>query len=506
MPEFMMTTSASIDWVSRAEALKLRVRNFVDGRWKDDRSVDRIEKRSPRDGRLLSTFGAGEAKDAEEAVASARRALEDGRWSKQSAQRRKDVLQNLAALMEQHREELALLECLDVGKPISDALAFDVPVAIATIRSAAETLDHAYGKVFGVDRSSLSYELRRPIGVVAGIVGWNFPLVLAATKVGPALATGNCLVLKPSELTSLSAARIAELAIEAGVPEGVFNVVHGTGAVGAALSLHRDVDLVTFTGSSATGKKLLIASGQSNMKRLILECGGKAPSIVFDDCPDIDAVAERVVARAFWNQGQVCTASSRLLIQESIKDAVLRQVIEKAAALKPGDPLNPHTRFGALVSREHKQKVQGYVDGGAKHGAQNVYQSASPPPFEDGFYVPPTIFDRVSPGQPLAQEEIFGPVLSVIAFRDEAEAIQIANNTIYGLSAIVWTKDMGRAHRVAQGIKAGWIVINATGEPAGGLSVGVKTSGGHKESGLGVEGGIGGLLAYTSHTAVQYFV
>lgn len=500
-----MRVAASIDWVARAKALNVRVRNFVDGRWKEGEG-DPLEKLSPRDGHVLCTFGAGEAQDANEAVASARRALEDGRWSKLPTQRRKDVLQNLAALMERHREELALLECLDVGKPIGDALTFDVPASIATVRNAAQSVDHVYGKVFGVDQSSLSYELRRPIGIVAGIIGWNFPLVLAATKVGPALATGNCLVLKPSELTSLSAARVAELAIEAGVPEGVFNVVHGSGAVGAALSLHRDVDLMTFTGSSATGKKLLIASGQSNMKRLILECGGKAPSIVFDDCPSIEAVADRIVARAFWNQGQVCTASSRLLIHESIKDEVLRRVVEKTAALSPGDPLKLETRFGALVNREHKQKVQGYVDSGEKDGAQIVYQSVVPAPFDGGFYVPPTIFDRVSPTQKIAQEEIFGPVLSVITFRDEAEAIRIANNTIYGLSAIVWTKDMGRAHRVAQGIKAGWIVVNATGEPTGGLSVGVKSSGGHRESGLGVEGGIDGLKAYTSHTAVQYFV
>jgi acyl-CoA reductase-like NAD-dependent aldehyde dehydrogenase len=499
-------STIEIDWVSRAEALTPQIQNFIGGRWTPQAGAPALDKVSPRDGRLLCRFGSRGASEVDDAVRAARNAFEDGRWANLPITRRKDALYKLATLIEQHREELALLECLDVGKPIRDALNFDVPTAAATIRYSAEAVDKLHSRVYGADRSSMSYQLRRPIGVVAGIVGWNFPLVLAAEKIGPALATGNSLVLKPSELTSLSAARIAELAVEAGIPPGVFNVIHGGPDVGAALALHRQVDLLTFTGSSRTGKRLLIAAGESNMKRLILECGGKAPNIVFDDCPDLDAVAEGIVARAFWNQGQVCTASSRLLIQSSIKDELLGLVMQKASFLSPGDPLKPDTTFGAVVSQGHKQKVLSFIDSGEREGAKIVYRSDAPSPFAGGFYVPPVVFDLVSPGQKIAQEEIFGPVLSVLAFADEAEAISIANSTIYGLSAILWTRNLGRAHRVTHGINAGWIVVNATGQRMGGPGPSVLSIGGHKESGIGVEGGIEGLEGYTSRTAVQMFV
>jgi acyl-CoA reductase-like NAD-dependent aldehyde dehydrogenase len=495
----------NIDWIKRSETLKLHVRDFVDGRWHEG-GGEPLEKFSPRDGRPLYRFASGRAHDADDAIATARRAFEDGRWSRMPTQRRKDVLHKLASLIEAHHEELALLECLDVGKPISSALNSDIPMAAGMIRFNAEAADKVYGKVYEVDRSSLSYQLRRPAGVVAGIVGWNFPMVLAAGKIGPALAAGNSLVLKPSELTSLSTVRLAELAAEAGVPEGVFNVIHGDGRVGAALSMHRDVDLISFTGSSHTGKKLLIASGQSNMKRLILECGGKAPNIVFDDTPNLDAVSDAIIARAFRNQGQVCTASSRLLIQDGISEALLPIIVRKAAALNPGDPLDAGTTFGALVSQGHRKKVMGYIESGKQEGARIAYQSDSPAPYTGGFYVPPVIFQDVSPAQKIAQEEIFGPVLSVMTFRDEAEAVRIGNDTIYGLSAILWTRDVSRAHRVMQGIKAGWIVVNCTDTPTGGPAWGVVSIGGHKESGLGVEGGTDGVEDYISKTAVQLYV
>jgi acyl-CoA reductase-like NAD-dependent aldehyde dehydrogenase len=496
----------SPDWLSRAEQLSPCVRNFIGGRWAPESSSEPLKKFSPRDGRLLYEFGRGSAHDADTAVAEARRAVKDGRWSKLSAQHRKEVLQKFALLIEQHSEELALLECVDVGKPISAALSFDIPVSAALIKFNAEAADKTYGHVYAADGSGLSYQLRRPLGVTAAIVGWNFPLVLAASKIGPALAAGNSLVLKPSELTSLSAARVAELALQAGVPEGVFNVVHGGPELGEALARHRDVDLLTFTGSTRTGKRLLVAAGESNMKRLILECGGKAPNIVFDDAPRLEAVAEAVVARAFYNQGEVCSASSRLLIQESIKDQFLPLLIEKASALRPGDPLIAQTTFGAAVSEGHKAKILGYIDDGKRQGARIAYQSDAAVPHERGFYVPPVIFDRVAPDQKIAQQEIFGPVLSVMSFKDEQDAIQIANDTIYGLSAILWTQDIARAHRLTQAVKAGWMVVNATETPMGGPGIGVIGIGGHKESGIGVEGSIEGLGEYMSKTSVQYFV
>jgi acyl-CoA reductase-like NAD-dependent aldehyde dehydrogenase len=393
-----------------------------------------------------------------------------------------------------------------VGKPIADALSSDLPMASNWLRYCAEAADKLHGKIYGSDASSLAYELRRPIGVVVGIIGWNFPLFLAVQKVGPALVAGNCLVLKPSEWTSLSAARLAQLAIEAGVPPGVFNVVHGDGALGMLLAHRPDVDLITFTGSSATGRALLVAAGQSNMKRLILECGGKAPNIVFDDCPDLDAVATAIVASAYWNQGEVCVASSRLLVQESIKSDLLALLMDKVSQVTPGDPLDPQTRYGALVSRQHVDKVLSYLVTAEQDGTRLAYRGESTPPFRDGFYIAPHVFDCVNSHQRLVQEEIFGPVLALLSFEDEAHAVRLANDTIYGLSATLWTKDLGRAHRVTYGIRAGSIVVNATSKPHGGVSDAVMSIGGHKQSGIGVEGGIAGLEAYTSSTAVQYFV
>jgi len=494
------------DWVEQARLLNPFIRNFVGGAWRAQSDATPLEKYGSRDGRLLYRLNSGTLIDAHDAVASARRAFEDGRWSQAPAQRRKDALHRLANLIDTHAEELALLECLDVGKPITDALEVDVPMAAAIVRFNAEALDKLHGRVYGADSTSLSYQLYRPLGVVGGIVGWNFPLVLAATKIAPALAAGNSLVLKPSELTSLSASRLAELAMEAGVPAGVLNVIHGDGALGAVLARHQDVDALTFTGSTQTGKKLMVAAGESNLKPLILECGGKAANIVFDDSPNLEAVADAVIARAFWNQGQVCTASSRLLLHERIKNEFLALLITKMAALVPGDPLKSETRFGALASEGHLKKVLGYLETARQEGAEIAYQSTAPAPFASGFYLGPTVLDAVSSSHRLAQEEIFGPVLSVLTFRDESEAIRIANDTLYGLSAILWTKDLGRAHRLTQAIKAGWIVVNATGHPAGGPVEGVIAIGGHKQSGLGVEGGLEGLDAYMSKTAVQLFV
>ena len=496
----------SVDWVSKAEGLTLQVRDYIEGSWCSGENGTPTEKYNPRDGELLCRFSIGDLGNLEEAVAKAKQAFEDGRWWRRSAASRQESMQRLAALLEKHRDSFALLECLDVGKPISDALRFDVPTAAAIIRYNAEAIGKNAGKIYGIDESSVSYQLLRPVGVVAGIIGWNFPLILAVQKLGPALAAGNCLVLKPSEMTCFSAARLAELAVEAGIPEGVFNVIHGPAETGAALARHPQVDLITFTGSSRGGKQLLIAAGESNMKRLILECGGKAPNVVFEDCPDLESVAEGIVTRAFWNQGQVCTASSRLLIQNSIKRELLRIVIEKTAALRPGDPLKAETTFGALVSHAHQCKVLKYIDRGRTGGAKVVHQSGFALPHERGFYVQPVIFDEVAPGHIIAQEEIFGPVLSVFGFNDEEEAIRISNDSAYGLSAIVWTKDLGRAHRVSRGIRAGWIVINGTAEPMGGPGEGVLPVGGLKESGLGIEGGLEGLESYMTRTAVQIFV
>lgn len=497
---------SGVDWVARSTSLQLCVDHFIDGRKRSAVERGTLIKYGPRDGRVLYKFAPAGTEEVEEAVLSARHAFSDGRWSKASVQFRKDCLYRLASLIEAHHEELALLECLDVGKPITDALTFDVPQAAAELRYYAEAADKWKASVYATDQTSLSYQLRRPVGVVAGLVGWNFPLLLAIAKIGPVLATGNTLVLKPSELTPLSTSRLARLAAEAGIPPGVLNVIQGAANAGIALAHHNGVDLLSFTGSSATGKQLLAASGQSNMKRLILECGGKSPNIVFDDAPDLEQVANAVVAAAFRNQGQVCTASSRLLVHEGIKKELLRNILRSTSKLSLGDPLDPTTTFAAVVSREHAQKILNYVEAGEREGAEAVYRPPFFEPVKGGFYIPPIIFDAVRSNHRLAQEEIFGPVLSVMSFKTEEEAIRLANDTVYGLSAVVWTKDMSRAHRLTQEINAGWIVVNATADIRGGPGSGVLSIGGHKQSGIGLEGGIAGLEAYTSDTAVQLFV
>ena len=501
-----MSPNSAVDWIARAESLRLDVRNFVNGRRCNGDAARSLPKLGPRDGALLYELGCGTPSDVDSAVAAARRAFRDGRWSQLPSQRRSEVLLRLAELLMQHRDELALLESLDTGKPIRDAFSFDVPRAAAAFRFCAAAGDKLSSKVYGVELTSLSYQSRRPMGVVAGIIGWNFPLVLAAEKAAPALVTGNTLVLKPSELTSLSAVRLAELAMEAGVPEGVLNVVLGTGEVGAVLAHHQDIDMITFTGSSRTGKQLLVAAGESNMKRLLLECGGKAPNIVFADAPDLAAVADAIVARAYWNQGQVCTASSRLLVHEDLRDELLEMVTQRAGALYPGDPLKDETTFGALVSAAHREKVRGYVTCGAREGARMIHSSNAPDPLPGGFYLAPVIFDNVEPEQQIAREEIFGPVLTTLTFRGDEDAIRIANATVYGLSAILWTRDLARAHRVSQSIDAGWIVVNATACPTGGPGPGILSIGGHRQSGIGVEGGTDGLTAYMRESAIQIFV
>ena len=497
----------TIDWHQRADTASLKVFNFIDGLAEDGKTKNNLGdnpicKYSPRDGQLLYQIPQGDSAAVERAVQAAKIAFEDGRWSGLSVWDRKTVLNKLADLIEAHKEEFALYESLDVGKPITNALQGDIPNAAYSLRGCAEKADKVFSST-GFDGGELVYQHRKPIGVVGAIVGWNFPLVLAAQKLGPALAMGNSLVLKPSEFTSLSACRLAELALEAGVPAGVFNVVNGSGAiVGNALAKHMDVDLLGFVGSSATGKQLMVSAGQSNMKRLILECGGKSPYLVFDDCPeDLDVVAADVVAKAFPNQGALCVAGTRLLIQDSIKDKLLTKIIEQTQKIIPTDPLDPETTFGALINEAHMNKVLGYIESGQQEGAKLMVGGKRIEVIPGGFYIEPTIFDHVDPKHKIAQEEIFGPVLSVFTFKDEEEAIQLANDSCFGLAAYATTQNLGRARRLGQRLNAGRVKLLGTSTPVyGDIEI---TAEKHRQSGMGFSFGLEGMAAYTVSTSVH---
>jgi len=494
-------------WLELASRLNHEVGPFIGGRRVDSRSHETYTKFDPATGSARAELAVGGADDVDAAVSSARAAFEDGRWSGLSVHRRSEILHRLADLIAANTDELALCETVDVGKPIGDAVNVDLGMVPALIRRDSASADKVCGRVYPSDPRSLCLTRREPHGVVAGIVGWNFPLALAVVKVVPALAAGNTMVLKPSELSPLSALRLGELALEAGVPEGVLNVVPGLGeTVGAALAGHMDVDMLSFTGSSATGRKLMVSAGTSNMKKLVLECGGKSPSIVFDDFPDLDAVAEAVAGSVFWNQGQVCTAGTRLLVQEGVHDQLVERVAARAAAMRPGDPLDPATALGPLVSRPQLDKVMGYIDAGVRDGVEPLVGGGLALQESGGYFVEATVFDGVESGMKIAQEEIFGPVLSVIPFADTTDAARIANDTIYGLSATVWTRDLSRGHHMIKQVRAASISIRATASPSEGAPIYGLPSEPHRQSGLGVEGGVEGIMAFTELRSAQIFI
>ncbi|CAD2266757.1 aldehyde dehydrogenase PuuC [Stutzerimonas stutzeri] len=449
------------DWQQRARDLRIEGRAFIQGEYCAAAQGGQFDCISPVDGRVLAQVASCDLADAERAVASARAAFEAGSWAKLAPAKRKAVLIRFADLLEANREELALLETLDMGKPIGDSLAVDIPGAARALRWSGEAIDKIYDEVAATPHDQLGLVTREPVGVVAAIVPWNFPLMMACWKLGPALATGNSVVLKPSEKSPLTAIRIARLAIDAGIPAGVLNVLPGYGhTVGKALALHMDVDTLVFTGSTRVAKQLMIYAGESNMKRVWLEAGGKSPNIVFADAPDLQAAAQAAAGAIAFNQGEVCTAGSRLLVERSIKERFLPMVVEALKGWKPGNPLDPSTNVGALVDTQQLNTVLGYIDAGRQAGAQVLIGGQRTLEETGGLYVEPTIFDGVDNAMKIAQEEIFGPVLSVISFDSAEEAVAIANDTPYGLAAAVWTADLSKAHRTARALRAGSVWVN----------------------------------------------
>jgi len=481
------------DWRARAAVLPINGQAFIDGRYVDAASGATFDDVTPIDGRVIARVASTDQADVERAVAAARRAFDSGVWSRQPPRERKRVLQRFAELILAHRDELALLETLDMGKPISDSLAVDIPATARCIAWYAEAVDKVYDEVAPTAHDQLALITREPIGVVAAIVPWNFPLIMAAWKIGPALAAGNSFILKPSEKSPLSAIRLAALAAEAGIPDGVFNVLPGYGhTAGQALALHMDVDCIGFTGSTRTGKLMLQYSGQSNMKRVWLECGGKSPNIILADCPDLDRAAATAAGAIFFNQGEMCTAASRLIVEASVRDRVLEKVVEASRAMQPGDPLDPATRMGAIVDEIQTRTVLGYIDSGRSEGASVLAGGQRVREQTGGCYIEPTIFADVQTDMRIAREEIFGPVLAAITVQDAEEAVRVGNGVEYGLAAAVWTRDIGKAHRIAKSLRAGMVYVNCY--DADDITV---PFGGFKQSGTGRDKSLHAFDKYT---------
>ena len=445
---------------------------FINGQFQSSKSGNTFETTNPATGKVIANIAACNSEDVDHAVTKAREAFDQGHWSKLHPSERKEGLIKLSKLIKRNIHELAVMESVDSGKPIRDCETIDLPETIACLLWHAEAVDKIYDQTAPAGEDALGIIVREPVGVVGCVLPWNFPLLMMAWKIAPALAAGNSVIVKPAEQTSLTALRLAELAIDAGIPRGVLNVIPGMGPdVGEPIGLHPDVDMVSFTGSTETGRRFLRYSADSNLKKIVLECGGKNPAIVLDDAEDLDLVAEHIVNAAFWNMGENCSAASRLIVQENIKDALLEKMLAHLRDWKTGDPLDPSNYLGSLVDSEHFKKVTSYLKN------DNMITGGKT---EKPNYVLPTIFDHVDPNSKLAQEEIFGPILSVITVKTLDEAIAVANNTEYGLTASVFTANGKKAIRAARAIKAGTVTVNCYGE--GDMST---PFGGYKQSGFG---------------------
>jgi gamma-glutamyl-gamma-aminobutyraldehyde dehydrogenase len=479
-------------WQDKAATLSIEGRAFIDGEYRDAEGGRTFDCLSPIDGKLLAKIADSGAADVDAAVAAARRAFDSGVWSGLNPRQRKAILLRWAASIREHMDELALLETLDAGKPIADTTSVDVPGAAYCVEWFAEAIDKIGGEVAPADHHLVGLVTREPIGVVAAVVPWNFPILMASWKFGPALAAGNSVVLKPSEKSPLTAIRLAQLALDAGIPAGVFNVVPGAGEPGKLLALHQDVDCLAFTGSTNVGKLIMQYAGQSNLKRVWLELGGKSPNIVMPDCPDMDRAANAAAGAIFYNMGEMCTAGSRLLVHRDIKDVFLDKLIAAARSYTPGNPLDPRTSMGAIVDKVQLERVLGYIEAGRAE-AKLLLGGARVNEESGGFYIEPTIFEIPASGAKVAREEIFGPVLSVITFDTVEEAIRIANDSEYGLAAAVWTSNLTTAHEVSRQLRAGTVWVNCYDE-GGDMNF---PFGGYKQSGNGRDKSLHALEKYT---------
>ncbi len=463
---------------------------FINGKWVDAVSGKTFETINPATGEVICQVAEGDKADVDIAVKAARKAFEHGPWSKMTPGERGRLLYKLADAIEENIQELAALESLDNGKPIADALAADLPLVIQCYRYYAGWADKITGQTIPIGNDFFCYTRHEPIGVVAQIIPWNFPLLMQAWKWGPALACGNTVVLKPAEQTPITALRVAQLAQEVGFPDGVINVVPGFGpTAGAALSNHMDVDKIAFTGETGTGKIVMTAAAQSNLKRVSLELGGKSPNVVFADA-DLDAAVEGAYFGLFFNQGQCCCAGSRLFVQENVYDEFVAKIVAKAKARKVGDPFDHGTEQGPQVSQEQFDRVMGYIDAGREDGARMLVGGNRIG--DRGYFIAPTVFADVRDEMKIAREEIFGPVMSILKFKDVDEVIERGNKTFYGLAAAVWTRDISKAIRLSNSLRAGTVWVNCFDVFNAALPFG-----GFKMSGIGRELGQYALQLYT---------
>ena len=480
------------DVVEKRNAIDFKTQAFINGNYVDATTGKTFESISPVDGKLITNVSECDIEDINKAVKAAREVFEKGSWSRMAPSKRKKILFNFADLMKRNILELGILETLNMGKPISTATG-DIAACINCTRWYAEAIDKIYDDVAPTSDNLLATITREPLGVVGAVTPWNYPLLMACWKFAPALATGNSFILKPAEQSPLSALRVAELAIEAGMPEGVFNVVPGYGpTAGKALGMHMDVDKLGFTGSTEVGKYFLSYSGQSNMKRVSLECGGKSPNIIFADAPDLDHAAQMAADGMFGNSGQVCDAPSRLLVQKSIKDEFLEKVVNYSKPWVPDDPFNPETLMGTIVDKTQTEKILNYIDIGKSEGASVIAGGDQVKQDTGGYYISPTVFKDVKNEMTVAKEEIFGPVLCAIDFENEDEALQIANDTNYGLNAMIWSNDLNKVHKLTKRIKSGKVLVNNLSD--GDMSL---PHGGFKQSGFGRDKSLEALGQYT---------
>lgn len=490
-------------WNAVADQAKTQIetRLFINGDYVDAVAGGRFSTINPANGEVVAEMSEGMPEDIDRAVASARAAFKSGCWSRLAPRDRMEILYSFARLIDEHAGELAVLETLDMGKPIADVVAQDIPACIETIRFMAEGIDKIEGSVTNTDNDSLHLVIREPLGVVGCIPPWNYPLLMATWKIAPALAAGNTVVLKPAEQSPMSGLRLAELFIRAGGPPGVFNVVNGMGeSAGRALALHNDVAKISFTGSTEVGKLILQYAGQSNMKRVGLECGGKSPQIFMADLPDLEAGVAAAYNGVFANMGEVCSAGSRLLVERPIYDEFIELFIaEGQHAYAPGDPLNPETNMGPLVDRGSQQRVLGLIECGKREGATLHFGGDKPRGLEAGAYVNPTLFGQVDNNMTIARQEIFGPVASVIPFDGAVEAINIANDTIYGLAAGIWTRDINQALRMVKNIEAGVVWVNSYED--GDMT---QPFGGYKQSGQARDKCLESLKSYTQSKSAWF--